>query len=91
MLSTAIALQNVTKEAVHDENVMDMAAAIYHHRHDISEDEFIHMMYMYSAHLSSLTASLVTSTLLTESQMDEMMSSIKEMEALGKDILNGNE
>lgn len=91
MLSTAIALQEATKEAVHNDEVMDMAAAIYHNRHEISEDEFIRAMYMYSATLAAVTTTLVTSTLLTESQMDEMMESIKEMEALGKDILNGNE
>lgn len=91
MLSTAIALQEATKEAVHNDEVMDMAAAIYHNRHEISQDEFIHAMYMYSATLAAVTTTLVTSTLLTESQMDEMMESIKEMEALGKDILNGNE
>ena len=90
MLATALALQEATQEAVHDESVMDMAAAIYHHRHDISEDEFIKMMYMYSAHLASLTATLVTHVTLTESQLDEMISSIKEFDQLGKDITNGN-
>ena len=91
MLSTALALQEVTKEAVHDESVMDMAAAIYHNRHEINEDEFIRMMYVYSAHLASLTATLATSVLLTETQLDEMMNTIKEFDSLGKDITNGNE
>ena len=86
MISTALAIQDATKEAVHDESVMDMAAAIYHNRHEINEDEFIKMMYIYSAHLSALTATLVTSACLTESQMNDMIETIKEMEALGKDI-----
>lgn len=86
MISTALAIQEATKEAVHDNSVMDMAAAIYHGRNEMNEDEFIRVMYMYSAHLSALTATLVTSVCLTESQLDEMMDTIKEMEALGKDI-----
>ena len=90
MLATAIALQQVTQEAVHDEETMAMASALFHHRNDLPEDEFIKMIYMYSAHLASLTASLVTNVCLTESQMNDMLNSIREMEALGKDITNGN-
>ena len=90
MISTALAIQDATREAVHDEEVMNMAAAIYHARHEVSEDDFIRMMYMYSAHLASLTATLVTSVTLTESQMDEMMSAINEMNAIGEEITNGN-
>lgn len=91
MLSTAIALQEATKDAIHNDEVMEMAAAIYHNRHEISQDEFIRAIYMYSAHLAAVTTTLVTSTLLTESQMDEMMESIKEMEALERTITNGHE
>ena len=90
MLATAIALQNATSEAVHDEETMAMASALFHHRNEITEDEFIRMIYLYSAHLASLTATLVTHVCLTESQLDEMMNTIREMEALGKDIQNGN-
>ncbi len=91
MLATAIALQEVTKNAVHDEEVMDLAAHIYHSRNDMSGEEFVHALYMYSAHLSSLTTTLATHALLTESQLDEMMNSIKEFDLLGKEIIDGNE
>lgn len=91
MLSTAIALQDATVEAIHNDEVMEMAAAIYQHRHEISQDEFIQAMYMYSANLASLTTTLVTSVLLTESQMNEMMDTIKEITNIGKDVVNGNE
>jgi len=90
MLATAIALQQVTQEAVHDEMVMDMAAAIYQNKNEMTGDEFIHALYQYSAMLASLTTTLVTTTLLTETQIDEMMSNIKEFEKLGKDIIDGN-
>jgi hypothetical protein len=60
MLATALALQQVTQEAVHDESVMDIASAIYHGRNEMSSDEFAKAMFMYSAQLASLTATLVT-------------------------------
>jgi hypothetical protein len=91
MLATAIALQEATQEAVHNEEVMDIASMIYHGRNEMSSDEFAKAMFMYSAHLASLTATLVTHVCLTESQLDEMINSIKEMDAIGKDITNGND
>ena len=91
MLATALALQEVTKQAVHDEEVMGLAAHLFHARNEMSDNDFAGALYQYSALLASLTTTLATHTLLTESQMDEMMSSIKEFEVLGKDIVNGNE
>ena len=90
MLATALAIQDATKEAVYDDGVMDMARSIYLSKDEVSEDEFIRMIYLYSAHLSALTATLVTHVCLTETQLSEMMDTIKEMEALGKEINNGN-
>jgi len=90
MISTALAIQNATAEAVHDEEVMDMASALYHHRSDMTGDEFAKALFQYSAHLSAMTATLVTHACLTESQIGDMLEAIKEMDALGKDITNGN-
>lgn len=90
MIATAIALQEATKTAVHDEEVMEMAAAIYQNRDNMTGDEFAHALYMYSAHLSALSTTLATHAILTETQLDEMLNSIKEFEILGKDILNGD-
>jgi transcriptional regulator of NAD metabolism len=86
MISTALAIQEATRNAVHDEEVMGMASAIFHHRHELDEEDFIKAMYMYSAHLSAMTATLVTHACLTESQINDMLETIKEMEAMGKDI-----
>jgi hypothetical protein len=90
MIATALAIQDATQEAVMDESVMLMASAMYHNKDEMTSDEFAKAMFMYSAHLSALTATLVTSACLTESQLDEMMNTIKEMEQMGKDIDNGN-
>jgi len=90
MLSTALAIQTATSEAVHDESVMGIASMIFHGRNEMSEDEFAKAMFMYSAHLSALTATLVTHACLTESEINDMINTINEMEDLGKDITNGN-
>ena len=90
MIATALALQDATKEAVHDPMVMDMARDLFESRF-ISDDEFIGKIYKYSAMLASITTTLATSVLLTESQIDEMMNTIKEMESMGKDLDNGND
>ena len=90
MLSTALAIQEATAEAVHDESVMDLASALYHHRSEMTGEEFAKAMFMYSAHLSALTATLVTHACLTESQIGDMLETIKEFDSLGKDITNGN-
>ncbi len=90
MLATAIALQEVTKNAVHDDEVMSMAASIYQNKDHMTSDEFARALYMYSAHLSALTTTLATHALLTETQLDEMINSIQEFETLTKDITNGD-
>jgi metal-responsive CopG/Arc/MetJ family transcriptional regulator len=90
MISTALAIQEATRDAVHDEEVMGMASAIFHHRNEMNDEDFAKAIYMYSAHLSAMTATLVTHACLTESQLRDMLDTIKEMEAMGKDIDNGN-
>jgi hypothetical protein len=90
MISTALAIQTATQEAVHDESVMDMASHIFHSRNEVDEEQFAKMLFMYSAHLSAMTATLVTHACLTETQIHDLLDTIKEMEALGKDIDNGN-
>lgn len=86
MISTAIAIQMATQEAVTDESVMDMASALYHHRNEMTNDEFAKAMFRYSALLSAMTATLVTHACLTESQINDMLETIKEMDSMGKDI-----
>jgi hypothetical protein len=65
---------------------MGMASAIFYKRNEMNDEDFAKAMYMYSAHLSAMTATLVTHACLTESQLNDMLETIKEMEAMGKDI-----
>ena len=90
MLATALALQEATQQAVFDDESIGMARHITEARNLVSDDEFMKLIFMYSAHLTAVTATLATEVLLTKSQLDEMMNSIREMDALGKDIQNGN-
>ena len=85
MIATALALQNATQEAVHDEMIMDMARDLFESRY-ISEDDFIRKIYQYSAMLASLTTTLATNVLLTKSEIDDLLGTIEEMESMGKDL-----
>ena len=86
MISTCLAIQDATKNAVHDESVMELAAHLHHSRNEMSSDEFAEAMYMYSAHLAAMTATLVTHAVFTENQINDMIETIKEMDTMGKDI-----
>ena len=90
MIATALALQESSKEAVFDESSMMMASAIFYGRHEMSDDEFQKAIFMYSGHLSAMATTLATHILLTESQINDMVDTIKEMESMGKDLDNGN-
>ena len=85
MISTAIAIQDATTSAVHYETIMNMAGHLYHARNEMTDDEFVQFLFKYSANLSALTATLVTSVCLTESQINEMVDTIKEFDQLEKD------
>lgn len=86
MIATALALQEATGNAVIDISTMMKARSIYINKDRMTEDEFAEALFEYSAHLASVTATLVTNAVMTESQLDELLSTIREMESMGKDI-----
>ena len=86
MIATALALQETSKEAVFDETSIMMASALFHGRHEMTDDEFQQAIFIYSGHLSAMATTLATNVLLTKSQVDEMINTIKEMENMGKDV-----
>ena len=87
MISTALKIQDATQEAFQDEQIMAMAAAIYQMRNDVDNETMAKMLFEYSATLSALTATLVSHAILSESQMHEMISEIKEFEDISKEVL----
>jgi hypothetical protein len=86
MIATAIAIQDATSSAVHDEMIMDMAGHLYHARNEMTDEQFMQFLFKYSASLSALTATLVTSVCLTESQMNDMVDTIREFDELEKEM-----
>ena len=88
MIATLIAIQDATKDAVMDNSSVSLAYKIFENKDVWDEKEFAHAMFSYSAHLTSLTATLVLNATLTKSQLSEMMNTIKEMDSMGKDTTN---
>jgi hypothetical protein len=91
MIATMLELQNATQEAVHDETIMSLAAYVHQSRNEMSDEEFAHALFQYSAALSSMTTTLVTHVLLTQEQLDVMLETIKEFDKLGEEFTNGND
>ena len=85
MISTAIAIQDATKDAIFDNETVSMVKEIIESRNMLDEDALTRALYLYSAHLSALTATLVTSVCLTREQLDAMVDTIKEFDNFGKD------
>lgn len=86
MISTALALQEATGNAVIDISTMIRAKSIYNARHEMSDQEFADALFEYSAHLASVTATMVTNAVMTKSQLDELLSTISEMQEMGKGL-----
>ena len=87
MLSTALAIQDATKQAINEDVIVNMATNLFIQRDIVSEEDFVKLLFKYSAALSAVTATLVTSVCLTEQHMNDMISVIEEMETMGKEAL----
>jgi len=88
MIATLIAIQDATKNAVMDRESVSLAHSLWQSKDYMDEREFAQAIFSYSAHLSSLTATLVLDATLTKSQIGEMMDTMKEMDSMGKDTTN---
>lgn len=90
MIATAMKLQEASRDAVHDEMIMEIVKHIANIRSVVDDESFIKEMYNYSAMLSAMTTTLVTHALLTEKEINDMINEIKEFDKIGEDITNGN-
>jgi hypothetical protein len=88
MIATAIKLQEASRDAVHDDMIMEIVKHIVSIRNEVDDESFIREMFNYSAMLSAMTTTLVTHALLTEEQLNDMMDTIKEMDTVGEELLN---
>jgi hypothetical protein len=85
MISTAIAIQDATRDAIFNNETVSMVKEIIESRNMLDEDALTRALFQYSAHLTALTATLVTSICLTREQLDAMVDTIKEFDNFGKD------
>jgi hypothetical protein len=85
MISTALAIQDATKDAIFYSRTISMVKEIIESRNMLDEDSLTQALFQYSAHLTALTATLVTSVCLTREQLDSMVDTIKEFDKLEKD------
>jgi hypothetical protein len=85
MISTALAIQDATRNAIFDNETMYMVKEIIESKDMLDEESLTQALFQYSAHLTALTATLVTSICLTREQLDAMVDTIKEFDQLEKD------
>lgn len=93
-MSTGIAkaseLAQAGKDAMTDFEVMVMAAEIAQTANHISQDELIHLLFKYSATLTANVATRITHILMSESELNDMVSDIQMFDEIANDVLGGN-
>jgi hypothetical protein len=85
MISTAFAIQEATKDAIFNNETVSMVKEIIESKDMLDEDALTRALFQYSAHLTALTATLVTTICLTKEQLESMIDTMKEFDQLDKD------
>jgi hypothetical protein len=86
MISTMLAIKEATEEALFDHELMGLAQFMFKNHEHMENDEFAQLLFKYSASLSALTATLVSSICLSESDMSVMVATMKEMNQLTEEM-----
>lgn len=86
MIATAVKIQSIPQDVVMSNEVTGVAGMLLEQRSIMSDEEFAKALFMYSAHMTALTASLMVDALLSESQMAELLDVIREFDELGKEM-----
>lgn len=87
MLSTALKILQVTEESIYSEDIVGMAADLYHNRLEIPDELFGKFMFVYSSALAARVADKVALACLSESDYNEMVKATSEMDDITDDIL----
>jgi prephenate dehydrogenase len=88
MISTMLQIKEATEEALFDTELMSLAQFMFHSREHMEAEEFAQLLFKYSTSLSALTATLVSQVCLSESDMSEMIATMKEMNQLTEELDN---
>ena len=86
-ISLATELADVAKEAMFELDVLTLGAKIVGEAKDLSEDELISLLFKYSGTLVANVSSRITHTLLSETQIKDMVSEIEMFEEIEKDVM----
>ena len=86
MLVTAMEILEVTKESLFHEDIMGMAGELHERRNELDDDTHAKFLFMYSSALASKIADRVASVLLSESELKEMMDSLKELDEMAESV-----
>lgn len=87
MLSTALRIVDATQESVHADDIMNMAADLYHNRLEMNNELFGKFLFIYSNALAARVADKVALACLSESDYNEMTNAVNEIDNLTDDIL----
>lgn len=88
MISTMLQIKEATEEALFDTELMSLAQFMFQNREHMENEQFAQLLFKYSASLSALTATLVSSICLSESDMSDMVATMKEMNQLTEGLDN---
>lgn len=87
MLSTAIRILEATEESVYNDEIMAMAADLYHNRSEMPNELFGKFLFIYSSALAARVADKVALACLSESDYNQMTEVVNEMDDLTDDVL----
>ena len=85
-ISTALAIQSATKDAMYSEYVMEHARDFVEALVGDASEHQIKLLFKYSSVLSAAVASKLTEVLMTESDFSNMISEINEFEEISKTV-----
>lgn len=87
MLSTALEILEATEHSIHDDEIMNMAADLYHNRLEMPNELFGKYMFIYSSALAAKVADKVASICLSAEDYAKMTDVVNEFDDLTDDVL----
>ena len=87
MLSTALRILDATEKSVYADDIMNMAADLYHNRLEMNNELFGKFLFIYSSALAARVADKVALACLSESDYNEMNNAVNEIDDITDDIL----
>lgn len=87
MISTALKILQATEESIYNDEIMAMAADLYHNRLEMPNELFGKFMFIYSSALASRVADKVALACLSQDEYNQMTEAVTEIDDLTDDVL----